>query len=109
MANSVARTLAGSAGPQMGVPWFWSEQYDLKLQTIGLSAGHDASLVRGDPDGRTFSVIYLRAGAIVALDCVNSTQDYVQGRALVLAGAQVAPALLADTLRPLKTFALTRP
>jgi 3-phenylpropionate/trans-cinnamate dioxygenase ferredoxin reductase subunit len=84
------------------VPWFWSNQYDLKLQTVGLSIGHDAAIVRGDPAARRFSVVYLRHGRVIALDCVNSVKDYVQGRKLVLDGACIDPAALADPAVPLK-------
>jgi 3-phenylpropionate/trans-cinnamate dioxygenase ferredoxin reductase subunit len=104
-ANTVAKLLTGTPEPYDAVPWFWSHQYDLKLQTVGLSIGHDATIVRGDPDTRAFSVVYLKAGRVIALDCVNATRDYVQGRALVERGAIVDPALLADPAVPLKTLA----
>jgi len=64
------------------VPWFWSNQYDLKLQTVGLSTGHDDVVMRGDPATRSFSLVYLRQGRVIALDCVNAVKDYVQGRPL---------------------------
>jgi 3-phenylpropionate/trans-cinnamate dioxygenase ferredoxin reductase component len=84
------------------VPWFWSNQYDLKLQTVGLSTGYDDCVVRGDPATRSFSVVYLKHGGVIALDCVNATKDYVQGRALVLARARIDSAQLADAGVPLK-------
>ena len=84
------------------VPWFWSNQYDLKLQTVGLSTGHDEAVLRGDPAARSFSVVYLKEGRVIALDCVNATKDYVQGRALVTGGAIVDPTRLADASVPLK-------
>jgi 3-phenylpropionate/trans-cinnamate dioxygenase ferredoxin reductase component len=97
--------IAGDRAPvQDAVPWFWSNQYDLRLQTVGLSAGHDATVVRGDPAGGTWSLIYLRSGAVVALDCINAPRDYVQGKALVDHGAIVPEALLADATQPLKTL-----
>jgi 3-phenylpropionate/trans-cinnamate dioxygenase ferredoxin reductase subunit len=101
-ANVVAKALVGEEARYDAVPWFWSNQYDLKLQTVGLSAGHDEIVVRGEPTARSFSVVYLKRGRVVALDCVNATRDYVQGRALVLARAPVPASLLADTGRPLK-------
>jgi len=88
------------------VPWFWSNQYDLKLQTVGLSIGHDQTIVRGDPANRSFSVIYLRGGQVIALDCVNSTKDYVQGRAHVLAKSRLDQDQLADPSIPLKEVGL---
>ncbi|WP_315763037.1 NAD(P)/FAD-dependent oxidoreductase [Sphingomonas sp. Y38-1Y] len=102
MANVVARQLVGEPGDYDAVPWFWSNQYDLKLQTVGLSAGHDAAIVRGDVAARSFSVVYLRGGRVIALDCVNRVKDYVQGRKLVEAGAVIAPDRLTDASVPLK-------
>lgn len=102
----VAKALTGEVVPYDAVPWFWSNQFDLKLQTVGLSGGFDEAILRGDPKARSFSVIYLRDGCVVALDCVNSVKDYVQGRALVVSGAQVRAAALADPTIPLKQVAV---
>ncbi len=102
MANTVAKAIMGDKQPYNALPWFWSNQYDLRLQTVGLSIDHDAVVVRGDPAERKFSVVYLREGRVVALDCVNTTRDYVQGRKLIEARAVIDPALLADTAIPLK-------
>lgn len=101
-ATIAAKAICGELLPYKATPWFWSNQYDLKLQTVGLSTGHDAAVLRGDPAARSFSVIYLRSGKVIALDCVNSVKDYVQGRKLVEAGAEIDSALLADTNLPLK-------
>ena len=101
-ASVAAKTIFGDGQPYDAVPWFWSNQYDLKLQTVGLSAGFDSAVTRGDPASRSFSVVYLRAGRVVALDCVNNVRDYVQGRKLVMAGAVIDPARLADASVPLK-------
>jgi 3-phenylpropionate/trans-cinnamate dioxygenase ferredoxin reductase subunit len=102
MATVAAKTICGVEAAYHAVPWFWSNQYDLKLQTVGLSTGHDAVVTRGDPTARSFSVIYLKGGKVVALDCVNMIKDYVQGRKLVETGAVIAPARLADASVPLK-------
>ncbi len=101
-ATVAAKTIAGVEAHYDAVPWFWSNQYDLKLQTVGLSTGHDASVVRGDPATRSFSVIYLKDGHVIALDCVNATKDYVQGRKLVVERLAIDPAKLADAATPLK-------
>jgi 3-phenylpropionate/trans-cinnamate dioxygenase ferredoxin reductase subunit len=93
-----------AAKPYQACPWFWSNQYDLRLQTVGLSMGHDARVVRGDPASGSWSLVYLRAGAVVALDCINAPRDYVQGKALVERGARIAPDLLADAQVPLKSL-----
>ena len=104
-ATTVAKAITGEPAPYEAVPWFWSNQYDLKLQTVGLSTGHDQVVVRGDIAARSFSIVYLKQGRVIALDCVNATKDYVQGRALVLAGAAIAPERLADAAVPLKELA----
>lgn len=101
-AKVAAGTILGGEAAYDAVPWFWSNQYDLKLQTVGLSTGHDAAVLRGDPATRSFSVVYLRRGRVVALDCVNAVKDYVQGRKLVAEGARAEVSILADASVPLK-------
>lgn len=101
-ASCVAKAITGEPQPYKATPWFWSNQYDLKLQTVGLSAGHDACVLRGDPATRSFSVLYLKNGKVIACDAVNMVKDYVQARKLVEEGASIAPDDLADTSRPLK-------
>lgn len=91
-----------AAKPYEACPWFWSNQYDLKLQTVGLSIGYDETVVRGDPASGSWSLVYLRGGAVIALDCISCAKDYVQGKALVERGARIAPGLLADAATPLK-------
>jgi 3-phenylpropionate/trans-cinnamate dioxygenase ferredoxin reductase subunit len=105
-ANVAAKTILGSSEPYNAIPWFWSNQYDLKLQTVGLSAGFDDYVLRGDPAGRSFSLIYLRDGRVIALDCVNSVKDYVQGRKLVANAVTASAAELADPTKPLKELCL---
>lgn len=102
MATCVAKAITGDPQPYGATPWFWSNQYDLKLQTVGLSAGHDQAVLRGDPATRSFSVLYLKDGKLIACDAVNMVKDYVQARKLVEEGAKIAPEDLADTSRPLK-------
>lgn len=102
MATCVARGIVGEAEPYAALPWFWSNQYDLKLQTVGLSLDHDAEVIRGSIDDRSFSVVYLKESRVIALDCVNRTRDYAQGRKLVEARSVVAPEVLADSAVALK-------
>ncbi|MCB2059712.1 MAG: FAD-dependent oxidoreductase [Novosphingobium sp.] len=102
MATCVAKQICGDAQPYHAFPWFWSNQYDLRLQTAGISAGYDSTVVRGKPEERSFSVVYLKEGKVVALDCVNMVKDYVQGRKLVEAAASPDPEQLADASVPLK-------
>jgi 3-phenylpropionate/trans-cinnamate dioxygenase ferredoxin reductase subunit len=101
-ATCVAKGICGDAQPYHAFPWFWSNQYDLRLQTAGLSVGYDQTVVRGDPAQRSFSVIYLKHGRVIALDCVNMVKDYVQGRKLVEAKVSPDVARLADAGVPLK-------
>jgi 3-phenylpropionate/trans-cinnamate dioxygenase ferredoxin reductase component len=105
MANAVAKSLTGELTAYHTVPWFWSNQYDLRLQTVGISAGYDTMVLRGDTAARSFSVVYLKAGKVIALDCVNATKDYVQGRLFVTEGLSPAVEQLADTNVPLKELA----
>lgn len=109
-ANDQAKTavahIMGKEEAYNAVPWFWSNQYDLKLQTVGLSTGYDQAILRGDPAARSFSVVYLKGGKVIALDCVNMVKDYVQGRAHVLSGAALDLAQLADASVPLKEVGL---
>lgn len=100
----VAKVITGAPERYHAVPWFWSNQYDLRLQTVGLSIGHDSAIMRGDPATRRFSVVYLKAGRVIALDCVNATKDYVQGRLLVVAGARIPTWSLENAEIPLKSM-----
>ncbi|WP_239806889.1 NAD(P)/FAD-dependent oxidoreductase [Croceicoccus hydrothermalis] len=101
MAITAARAIIGKREPYRATPWFWSNQYDLKLQTVGLNHGYDASVLRGEPATGRFSVVYLKDGKTVAIDCVNASKDYVQGRKLVEAQLTVDPSVLADSNTPL--------
>ncbi len=96
MAATAAKAICGDPQPYKALPWFWSNQYDLRLQTVGLSAGYDTTVLRGHPAERSFSVVYLKEGRVIALDCVNRTKDYAQGRKLVEARAVIDPELLLD-------------
>jgi len=101
-AITAVKAILGDPQPYKATPWFWSNQYDLKLQTVGLSTGHDATVLRGDPAARSFSVIYLKGGKLIAVDAVGAIKDYVQARKLIEEGAAIAPEDLADVSRPLK-------
>ena len=105
-AKAVADYLTGNPQPYNALPWFWSDQFDLKLQTVGLSAGHDQMALRGDPASGSFSVVYLKDGCVQALDSVNLMRDFVQGKALVKNRVAVNPAALADASVPLKSLAV---
>ncbi len=102
MAAVVAKAICGDPQPYDALPWFWSNQFGLKLQTAGLSMGHDATVVRMGEDGSNMSVVYLKAGRIVAVDAVNRTRDYVQGQKLIKARTVMDPDKLADPDCPMK-------
>ncbi|HGO6161981.1 TPA: oxidoreductase C-terminal domain-containing protein, partial [Burkholderia cepacia] len=92
------RALRGIAATYSTIPWFWSNQYRLKIQTVGLPVGYDQTVVRGEIDEASFAIVYLKQGKVVALDCVNMPRDYMQGRWLVLACASIDPVFLSDAL-----------
>lgn len=100
VANAILSVSATVTAP----PWFWSHQFDVKLQTVGLQGGHDERVVRGDPASGKFSVIYLRNGRVIALDCINSVADFAQGKQLVQKGTTASPEKLADSSVPLKSL-----
>jgi 3-phenylpropionate/trans-cinnamate dioxygenase ferredoxin reductase subunit len=108
-AKVVAQVVLGKPVPYAAVPWFWSNQYDIRLQTVGLNIGHDDVILRGDPATRSFSAIYLREERVVAIDCINAPRDFVQGKALVERALRLAPQDLADESRPLKALADAAP
>ena len=82
------------------MPWFWSDQYDLKLQMLGFSADGDEVVQRGDMANNEFAVFYLKDGAIVAVDAVNSPREFMAAKQLV--GKTIDKAKLADTSVPIK-------
>ncbi|TRD11253.1 NAD(P)/FAD-dependent oxidoreductase [Erythrobacter insulae] len=103
MANTVAKAIMGDKQEYNALPWFWSNQYDLKLQTAGLSLGYDETVLRGDPETRKFTVAYLKEGKPIAFDCVGAMKDYVQGRKLLEAGTDsIDRAVLSDPDVPIK-------
>lgn len=79
-AKVVAETLMGEDVRYVSLPWFWSNQFDVKLQTAGLSSGYDRVEVHGDPANRRFTVEYYKDAQMIAVDCVNSPRDYVLAR-----------------------------
>jgi len=103
-AKVAAATLMGRHDPYAEVPWFWSDQYELKLQIAGLSADYDKYVLRGDPEEERFSVLYYRQGRLVAIDAVNSIADYLVVRKALGAGASLLAELARDASRPLKTL-----
>jgi len=103
--KAAAAAILGRARPAEDAPWFWSDQYDLKLQIAGLSEGYDAMTLRGKPDDRKFAVFYHKAGRVIAVDAVNSAPEFLATKRLIQAGAQVAPGRLADMSVTMKDIA----
>jgi 3-phenylpropionate/trans-cinnamate dioxygenase ferredoxin reductase subunit len=96
-AKTAAANICGETVEYSQVPWFWSDQYDLKLQIAGLSEGYDEVVLRGAPASRSFSCLYLRDGVLIACDAINAPRDFVQSKALIAARQRVAPERLADS------------
>lgn len=101
-AKIAAATLLGREASYSTVPWFWSDQADLKLQIAGLSAGFDQVVLRGDPDTEKFGVLYYRDGRLIAADCVNKPAEFMAIRHALMKGQTIPPDAAADTDVPLK-------
>lgn len=104
LGKSAAAALMGRERPFIATPWFWSDQYDAKLQMVGLSTGHDHAVLRGSPAEGRFSAFYFRGGSLVAIDSVNQPQDHMLGRKLLDRKAPVTPDQAADTAFPLASL-----
>ena len=104
-AKHAALAMAGKPVPYGEVPWFWSDQYDLKLQIAGLARPGDRIVVRGAPATRKFAVFHLREGVVAAVEAVNAAPEYIVGRKLIAEGQRVAPERLADQAIPMKNIA----
>lgn len=100
-----AAAILGKPRPAEDCPWFWSDQYDLKLQIAGLSQDYDEIIVRGDPKDRKFAAFYLRNGTLIAVDAVNSPAEFLASKKLIMLGAKLAPDVLGDTSISMKDIA----
>jgi 3-phenylpropionate/trans-cinnamate dioxygenase ferredoxin reductase subunit len=96
-AKAAAKAICGMPKTYSAVPWFWSDQYDVKLQIVGLSQGYTQAVVRGVPSDGVFSVFYLKDGVLIAVDAINSPREYMMGRKLVADHAQMDPDRIANT------------
>lgn len=95
-AKSASANICGKQTPHDKTPWFWSDQYELKLQIVGLSQHYDSVVLRGDPASRAFSCCYLRGGELIALDAVNHAKDFMAARKLIAERARPDPAKLGN-------------
>jgi 3-phenylpropionate/trans-cinnamate dioxygenase ferredoxin reductase subunit len=100
-----ANTTCGALNEYNALPWFWSDQYDLKLQIAGLSQGYDEVVIRGDISrSRSIAAFYLKEGRLIAVDAVNKPQEFMLGKRLILAGAEPERGMLADENVSMKEF-----
>ena len=102
-AKVAAATLLGSPSAYSEIPWFWSDQYDVKMQIVGLSHGHDTTVLRGDPAQKSFAVYYLANRRLLAVDAVNSPREFAHAKKLIGAAFTID----ADVLRDPRTDPLT--
>ncbi|HYE48631.1 MAG TPA: FAD-dependent oxidoreductase [Azospirillaceae bacterium] len=108
-ATVAAGIITGADARYDELPWFWSDQFDLKLRTAGVVANHDEPVVRGDPAQRSFSVLYLREGRLVAIDCINRMRDFTDAKPLIARAASLDMRRLRDGAVPLHDLAETPP
>lgn len=104
-AKAAAAHMLGQASAYTEIPWFWSDQYDVKLQTVGLSGDHDRTVLRGDINTRSFALFYFKGSQLIAMDAINRPAEFMVAKKLVLAaaeGAEINPARLADDSLPPK-------
>jgi 3-phenylpropionate/trans-cinnamate dioxygenase ferredoxin reductase component len=104
-AKHAASSMLGKDKIYREVPWFWSDQYDLKLQIAGLARPTDRLVLRGDPKLRKFAIFHLRDAAVAAVEAVNAAPEYMVGKKLIGDGRKIAPQTLADISIPMKQMA----
>ena len=97
--------ITGATPPPHEVPWFWSDQYDVRLQIAGVPFEVDELVVRGDPASNKFAVFHLLGHRVRAVEAVNATAEFIIGKKLISAGTQIVPALLRDAAVSMKSLA----
>lgn len=107
--GAVGRVMAGGAQPYAALPWFWSDQFDVKLRIAGLSQGHDQTALRGAPESGAFSLFFLREGIITAAECVNAAGDFMAAKRLITQRRSIPPETLADPQTDLKALLRAKP
>ncbi len=103
-AKTAAAAMTGTLKEYTQVPWFWSDQYNVKLQIAGLSQGYDQIVIRGTPSERKFAAFYLKDGVLIATDAINAVQEYMVSRKLIAQKARIDPQRLADTSVAMKNM-----
>ena len=104
-AKTAASTILGRLEPYAQIPWFWSDQYDLKLQIVGFSSRSQQAVVRGDPESRSFALFFLDEGRLTSCYAVNHPREFMLSKKLIAMNARPDPALLRDTSVPFKDIA----
>ena len=105
-AKQAAAAIVGRAGPTPEVPWFWSDQYDVKLQIAGLPFDADRQVVRGDPTASGFAVFHLNGDRIVCVEAVNAPPEFMAGKQLIAKATPVDVDKLADPAVSMKAVAV---
>jgi len=103
--KTAALDILGQPEPYAQIPWFWSDQYDLKLQITGIAVQYTEAVIRGDPASRAFAVFYLDGDRLLAVHAINSPREFMLSKKLIAHGARFDPRLLADASVPFKTLA----
>jgi 3-phenylpropionate/trans-cinnamate dioxygenase ferredoxin reductase subunit len=103
-AKTAAFNICGKTARHEHVPWFWTDQYDLKLQIAGISEGYDRTVLRGDPEGGSFALYYFSAGELIAVDAINSMRDFMTAKKWIAERRSPDPARLADLNADLKSL-----
>jgi 3-phenylpropionate/trans-cinnamate dioxygenase ferredoxin reductase component len=98
--------ICGTRSAYSEVPWFWSDQYDVKLQIAGLSQGYEEVVIRGDPNADSFAAYYLAGGHLMAVDAVNSPRDFMQAKKLIAAGVRITADELRDPSKDINALAV---
>jgi 3-phenylpropionate/trans-cinnamate dioxygenase ferredoxin reductase subunit len=95
-AKCVARAIMGNPAPYRDVPWFWTDQYEIRYQMAGVAAGQDQAVLRGSIESRKFSVFYFQQGRLLAVDSVNRLGDHIAARKMLAAGTALTPEQAGD-------------
>ena len=107
-AKTAAASICGADIAYDEVPWFWSDQFDIKLQTVGLCQGYDKIVIRGAPSDKKFSAFYLQNCRLIAMDAVNSPAEFMISKKLVAGQVELDETQLADAGVPIKSFLPTK-
>ena len=99
-AKTAASVITGNPKPYSAFPWFWSDQYDVKLQTAGLSEGYTEFVVRGEPKGKKFCIFYLKGNKLIAMDAINSAPDFMKAKQLIQNKCEISTAKLLNLSEP---------